>query len=264
MRLDVGLVLRVVARLRLEPAVEDLAEDRLRGGPQAESQDVRVVPGPRATRSLRVAAQRGAHTRRPCWRRSTRRCPSSSRRCPARHGLLRRLARPARTPTPNRPARRARARRGGWARGRAFAARQRRRAPAACPCRLRPRPSYACHRPHSPAAATVIGAEATACRHGVGISGYEGPNARSYVPACEDPTRVSDISYYRDSALSKAARVTGRRTGEARPARGTRARAARCGRDRPVGAARGAVRNRRARPDRGGGAARGDRLAVRP
>src|SRR3989442_1235591 len=57
---DVLLVLRIGARLGLEPAVEDLAEDGLGSRTQAECEHVRVVPGPCAARGFRVAAKRRA------------------------------------------------------------------------------------------------------------------------------------------------------------------------------------------------------------
>ena len=59
--LDVGPVLGILAGRGLEPAVEDLAQHRLRGRAQAERQDVGVVPGARAASGLGVAAERGAH-----------------------------------------------------------------------------------------------------------------------------------------------------------------------------------------------------------
>ena len=89
-----------------EPGVEDLAQLGLRGRAQAERQDVGVVPLPRA---LRPSARRHTAPRArpaPCWRRSTRRCPSSSRRSPARRGPPRRRAPRPRCTTPSRHARR--------------------------------------------------------------------------------------------------------------------------------------------------------------
>ena len=75
------------------------------------------APPPRWRR--RRTARRGR--RGPCWRRSTRRCRSSSTRPPARRGRRRRRARRPRRPTPSRRARRRRARRaasGSWPRAR--------------------------------------------------------------------------------------------------------------------------------------------------
>ena len=56
--LDVGAVVRVVARRGREPAVEDLLEQRLGRRAQAEREHVRVVPGARAARRLGVRAER--------------------------------------------------------------------------------------------------------------------------------------------------------------------------------------------------------------
>src|SRR3954451_22716691 len=58
--LYVGAVVRIGARLRVEPGVEDLRELGLGGGAQAERQDVGVVPSARPLGGLRVEAQRGA------------------------------------------------------------------------------------------------------------------------------------------------------------------------------------------------------------
>ena len=61
--LDVGAVGGVVARLGLEPGVEDLGQLGLRGGAQAEREGVGVVPAPRAGGRGRVAAEGGANAR---------------------------------------------------------------------------------------------------------------------------------------------------------------------------------------------------------
>src|SRR4051794_16009968 len=59
---DVGLILRILAGVRLEPAVQDLAEQGLRGAAQAQREHVRVVPCPCAAGRLGIGAQRGADT----------------------------------------------------------------------------------------------------------------------------------------------------------------------------------------------------------
>src|SRR3954454_25223620 len=59
--IDVRAVVRIVARLGLEPAVEDLAEHRLRGGAKAERQHIGVVPRARPATRLGVAAEGRAH-----------------------------------------------------------------------------------------------------------------------------------------------------------------------------------------------------------
>src|SRR5438105_1772566 len=55
--LDVGLVIGVVAGLRLEPAVEDFRQQRIGGAAQAEREHVCVVPGAGTAGGLGVGAQ---------------------------------------------------------------------------------------------------------------------------------------------------------------------------------------------------------------
>src|SRR5438045_2837845 len=57
---DVGPVLGVLAWASLEPAVEDLAEQRLGRAAEADRQHVRVVPRARAARGLGIGAERRA------------------------------------------------------------------------------------------------------------------------------------------------------------------------------------------------------------
>ena len=78
----------------------------LRGRAQAEREHVRVVPGARAARGLRVRAERRAHARDLVRRDRGAGARSSSRRRPGRPALRRRRAPRARRPRPSRRARR--------------------------------------------------------------------------------------------------------------------------------------------------------------
>ena len=210
--LDVGLVVGVVAGLGGEPAVEDLAQHGLRGRAQAEREHVRVVPRPRAARGLGVAAQRGPHAAHLVGG------DRGAGPGPAADDSLLGAALgdvaggPLAGPRPVAAlAARQRAVRDRLVAAPAQLVHQR-RAPGACPCRSRPRPSSGrrisaarfCY-PSAPVSPERPADEQTA-------RSAEPPSART-------PTRMSDIRYYRESRSREAPDRPGRRAGARGPQR---------------------------------------------
>ena len=197
--------------------VEDLAQDGLRGRPQAERQHVGVVPG--AARRARSRRRRRARRARPGTllaaieapvpvQQQTIPCsarPSATSRAASSHAH----AQSARSPRLERAVR-----------DRLVAALAQLvhepRAPGACPCRLRPRPSSAVRLLQ----ATAQGEDPSSPVATVSVRERRETGRMAGAGEREDATRVSDISYYRESRARQAAR-------RPRPPNGRGARGAR-------------------------------------
>ena len=133
---------RVRAGRALEPAVEDLLEQRLARGAQGQREHVRVVPAAGAAGGLGVAAERGPHPGHLVRRdRGAGARPAADDR-PGRRGPQPRRGRRPRLPRPSRRAPRRSARRARSGRARGAAAPRPPPPPRPCARPLRPKYSY--------------------------------------------------------------------------------------------------------------------------